>query len=166
MTIEGTIQTNTTHDEVDGPKKWENLKPEDLLRGSDLSDVEQRCLKLCSEYIGGAWSSATDPAKDITVKRIAGGLTNQLYYVGLADHVTGENNKSVYPDEPREVAIKFYQAKHFKTVGGNDERLSDTIIGLLTSQLDIGPKVYGIFDDGIIQGYYKVKVKYYYFDIN
>ena len=159
MTIEKTIQTNTTHDEVDGTKKWENLKPEDLLRGSDLSDVEQRCLKLCAEYLGGTWTSATDPAKDITVKRITGGLTNQLYYVGLADHVTRQsNNRSVYTDEPREVAIKFYQKKDFCNAEGNNERLNDTIIGLLTSQLDIGPKVYGIFDDGIIQGYYKVFV--------
>lgn len=72
--------------------------------------------------------------------------------VFLKNHLS----KIILKEVPREVTIKFYQKKHFRLPDGNHERLTDTVIGLLCSQTEVGPKVYGIFDDGIIQGYYKV----------
>ncbi len=46
-------------------------------------------------------------ADQIVFNRISDGLTNQLYYCGLPDHV-----KTV-SDEPREIALRLYGPKHF-----------------------------------------------------
>lgn len=39
---------------------------------------------------------------------------------------------------------------------GDSERLSDIIVLTIISQVEIGPKVYGIFNDGVILAYHKV----------
>lgn len=134
---------------------FKDIKQEDLIRGNTPDDIEQRCYDLCKEFIGGTWSHCT--IDDLTVKRISGGLTNQIYYVGIKDSVDLKCN-SVYKNgnEPREVAVKLYQKKHLDFGMGNFERLNDTIITTIISELNIGPKVYGIFEDGVIQEYYKV----------
>lgn len=150
------VQTNGTK----SAKNILELDPEEWLRGETLSNVEQRCLDLCNQFIGGSWAQATNAEKDLEVKRIAGGLTNQIYKVALKDHVKTVPNP-IYEDEPRAVAIKFYQPKHFQTVDGKDERLSDTIILLIASQLSIGTRIYGFFDNGVIQHFYKVRSLFY-----
>lgn len=141
--------------ESNDSKSWMDLDRDLWFRGEPLPNVERRCLELCAEFIGGRWTAATDPEKDLEVKRITGGLTNQLYRVTLKDHVPAVSNR-IYPDEPRDVAIKFYLPKLVQNVKGNNERLSDTIIVLLASQLDIGPKLYGLFEGGMIQSFHEV----------
>lgn len=42
---------------------------------------------------------------------------------------------------------------------GNDERLNDNIVLTIVSELNIGPKVYGIFADGVVLAYHKVSVQ-------
>lgn len=39
---------------------------------------------------------------------------------------------------------------------GDSERLTDIIVLTIISQAEIGPKVYGIFNDGVILAYHKV----------
>lgn len=135
-----------------------NLKLEDLVRGDAIEDIEERCLKLCQDFLGDVWLQAKDP-KDIFVERICGGLTNQLYLVRLA-------LKDVSPSRgtPTEVTIKIYQSKHEIFVSQDEnnnsenERMSDTIISLIASQVGFGPRLYGVFPDGVIQAYYKVNI--------
>lgn len=43
---------------------------------------------------------------------------------------------------------------------GNDERLNDNIVLTIVSEMNIGPKVYGIFNEGVILAYHKVNVQY------
>lgn len=131
-----------------------NLTVDDLVRGTTPKDIEERCLSLCQAYIGGTWSQAKS-TEDVVVKRISGGLTNQLYHVQLKDTLPKVAN-TIYPDEPTDVAIKLYQAKHMKNYeDGDSERLSDIIVLTIISQVGIGPKVYGIFNDGVILAYHK-----------
>lgn len=133
---------------------WKNLKPDDMVRGIKLNNIEERCLKLASCYIGGSWENAKTTS-DIIVKRISGGFTNQLYHVQLSDSVPKVNNY-VYPDEPSDIAIKFYLEKHIKNYSKeNTERLNDMIILTIMSQTGLGPKIYGIFENGFIQKFYK-----------
>lgn len=129
---------------------WLDISPDQWMRGEALPDVEVKCMKLCANYLGGSWIQVTDHVQDLEVRRITGGLTNQLYYVGLRQHIPTE------VDEPREVAIKFYQPKLAPPEDGHNERLSDVIIVLLASQLGIGPRIYGLFDEGMIQSYHQV----------
>ena len=97
-------------------------------------------------YLKVFWSAFCDTCNTL----IIGGLTNQLYYVALREHVP------LVADEPREVTIKFYQKKHMPQEEPGNERLSDMVIVMLASHLGIGPRVYGLFDEGMIQSYYQV----------
>ncbi|CAG2178421.1 unnamed protein product, partial [Oppiella nova] len=81
--------------------------------------------------------------------------TNQLYYCGL-----NEEHRKLVTTEPQEVAIRLYQKKYFNNYDTNDksERLSDTIIALITSHQNLGPKIYGLFESGQIMAYYQHRV--------
>lgn len=124
------------------------------VRGETPADIEQRCLTLCQDYIGGAWT-AVKSTTEITVTRITGGLTNQLYRVKLNN--AKFDDESTQPTEETDVAVKLYQKKHV-SVGddGLSDRLNDIIVLTLTSQTKIGPRVLGIFNEGNIQVFHKV----------
>jgi hypothetical protein len=67
--------------------------------------------------------------------------------------------------EPKQVVIKLYGAKHFKT---NDEtlddrqRFTDSIIGLTFVNNKLGPEIYGLFpsDDIFLQMYVLIRILY------
>jgi hypothetical protein len=62
-------------------------------------------------------------------------------------------------DELQEVTIRLYGGKHFNNLNcDGNERLTDVIIALLVSQNKLEPKIYGIFESGQIQHYYKVLI--------
>ena len=155
MSSEAKLPASTKSTIFDGIEK---IAPSELIRGTTPADIEKRCLELCQTYIAGSWSNAKSTA-DLTVKRISGGFTNQLYHVHLNETVERVSN-AIYPEEPADVAIKFYQPKHMKNYNQEDaERLNDMIILTIMSETGLGPKVYGIFADGFIQGFYKVSAK-------
>lgn len=144
---------------VDIIDMFSNLKEEEIIRGKTPVGLEKKCLELCQSYIGGSWLQTTNVA-DITVTRITGGLTNQLYRVQLNETIKRVAN-SIYPVEPGEVAIKLYMPKHMKSYADEDgERLNDIIILTILSQNGIGPKVYGIFNEGVIQEFVDVSLHF------
>ncbi|XP_054157317.1 choline kinase A2-like [Oppia nitens] len=118
----------------------------DLYRGDTPTDINDQCLQLCKDYLSGEWIQQT--VDTITIKRITGGLTNQLYYCGI-------NEPNPTSKVPQEVVIRFYGKKHIKNSSDNYERLSDVIIDLMVSENQLGPKVYAIFEHGQIIKYYK-----------
>lgn len=132
--------------EIEG-KTFEEMK-ELFLRGETPDGIKKKSLQLCAEYLSGSWKNLT--VDQIKFRRISGGLTNQLYYCGLADDVLTTG------DEPREVAIKLYGKKWFMN-DENNERLNDLIIVLLASEYNVGPKVYGVFGGGEVIEYVEVK---------
>jgi hypothetical protein len=120
----------------------------DLLRGETPDDIKEKCLKLCQDYLSGNWCQQTQDT--IELKRISGGLTNQLYYCGIID-------KSDDEEVPQEVAIRLYGRKFFDSCDNEgNERLSDVVIGLMVSETNLGPKIYGVFEEGQIHRFYKV----------
>lgn len=130
---------------------YANLKPEDFIRGETPSNIQEKCLKLCQMYIGKQWNNVTSP-ESIKVSRITGGLSNQLYRVQLKEqNITETHAENLY-----DVTVKIYQPKIPKCYEPEDgERLNDTIVLTLISQIGLGPKVYGIFNDGVIQAFHK-----------
>ena len=52
-----------------------------LERGETPEGIEQKCFQLCKDYLGGVWMTLT--FNEIQVKRMSGGLTNQLYYCAI-----------------------------------------------------------------------------------
>lgn len=134
--------------ELENMQMFSNLTEDMLIRGNTPPDIEKQCLSLCQAFVGGRWINAN--VENIKVTRITGGLTNQLYRVQLDDHVKKFSN-SIYDLEPNDLAVKLFQSKFMKLE--SSERLSDNIILTAISELDIGPKVYGIFSSGTIQEY-------------
>ncbi|CAG2100653.1 unnamed protein product [Medioppia subpectinata] len=119
----------------------------DLIRGETPIDIADRCLQLCKEYLSDVWTQQT--VDTIEVRRISGGMTNQLYYCGI------KGADKVSTPVPREVAVRLYGPKYFNNDGVADERLTDIIIGLMVSRNGLGPRVYGMFTGGQIHAYYK-----------
>src|SRR6185437_7406451 len=68
-----------------------------LERGDTPQDIKKRCYNLCQDYLGGVWLQVN--INDIEVKRLSGGLTNQLYYCAL-----NEDHRKLVTTEPKEVA--------------------------------------------------------------
>ena len=130
-------------------EKYRNLIPEELFRGTTPDDIGEQCFKLAKIYMANNndWRRLCRTRDDLNIRRITGGLTNQLYYVGLKNHSDETNNA---------ITIKFYQSKHFKKDDNDDERLNDTIISIIMSERGLGPKVFGIIPNGIIQSYHEV----------
>ena len=120
-----------------------------LVKGETPKDIQQKCLQLCQNYLSGEWCQQT--VNSIQVKRISGGLTNQLYHCAIS--------KPNYSSKvPQEVVIRLYGIKYsYISSNEENERLSDVVIGTLVSNNKIGPHLYGLFDGGQIQKYYKVK---------
>ncbi|CAG2101433.1 unnamed protein product [Medioppia subpectinata] len=119
--------------------------------GPTPPDIKEKCLHLCRDYLGGVWLNIT--VADIIVKRITGGLVNQLYYCGI-----NEDKQTSDEKVPQEVSIRLYQNKlliNFNNKGY--ERLTDVIIAQLLSEKQLGPKIYGLFESGQIMKYYKHK---------
>ncbi|CAG2106607.1 unnamed protein product, partial [Medioppia subpectinata] len=120
-----------------------------LQRGSTPDSIQDSCFLLCREYLGGVWLNVT--VGDIEVKRLSGGLTNQLYYCAV-----NEDKRTINDNVPQEVAILLYQNKHFNHSDINGiERLTDVIIAQSMSDKGLGPKIYGLFASGQILKYYK-----------
>ena len=118
----------------------------ELIRGETPPDINEKCLQLCKDYLSGNWSQQT--VDTIVVKRITGGMVSQLYYCGIKEP---DNNEDV----PQEVAIKLYGKNSSESF--ESSRIRDVVIALVFSEKNIGPKIYGLFEEGQIQKYYKVK---------
>ncbi|XP_054157232.1 choline/ethanolamine kinase-like [Oppia nitens] len=113
-----------------------------LIRGKTPQDINQWCLQLCKDYLSGEWIQQT--VDTITVSRITVGVTNQMYCCAINE----PNGQSLVPQV---VAIRLYGKKYFLH---NNDRLVDTVIALMMSTMKIGPKMYGIFDQGQILQFY------------
>ncbi|CAG2100035.1 unnamed protein product [Medioppia subpectinata] len=127
-----------------------------LVRGETPEDINERCLELCKEYLADNWRQQT--VDTISVRRITGGRSNQLYYCGIT-------SPSIESTVAQEVVIRLYGKKWWNNMNRdgskritdmNSERLSDVIISLMVSEKNLGPKIYGLFDSGQIQQFYHV----------
>ncbi|CAG2166894.1 unnamed protein product [Oppiella nova] len=126
-----------------------------LIRGQTPHGIKERCLQLCRDYLAHNWIQQT--VDSIQVRTIPGSLNNELYYCGV-------NEPSLTSTAPQEVVIRLYGRKVYNNLNsdGNErlkdmrsERLSDVITSLMLSETQLGPKIYGLFEDGQIQHYYQ-----------
>ena len=127
--------------------------------GQTPDDIGQRCLTLCQDYLSGVWLTQT--IDNITVERLTGGMLNLLYYCAINSSSVVEVGEYV----PREVVIKFIEKNPFLDESDEEEKerlLNQMIVSLMVSENGLGPKVYGIFDGGIIYKYYNVSKKLFF----
>ena len=126
--------------------------------GQTPDDIKEKCLKLCQDYLSGVWLTQT--IETITIERLTGGMLNQLYYVSLNSGTNGTKGQvEELTDVPTEVAIKLTQKKPFLEESESEEKerlLGELVVSLMVSENGLGPKIYGVFDGGVIQKYYRV----------
>ena len=122
-----------------------NFDKIEMIRGETPNNIEEMCLQFCKDYLSGNWSQQT--VETITVKRITGGMVNQMYHCAINDP---DHSQEV----PQEVSVRLY-GKPILDVS-DKTRIRDVVISLIFSERNIGPKVYGIFEQGQTLKYYKV----------
>lgn len=136
---------------------FSKLNEDEIFQGEIPTDIAEKCLERCKTYIGGSWANATSTL-DITIKRITGGLMNLMMHVHLKKSVPRTAN-FVYPEEPIDVAIKFFFEKYsILDPKLSPERFNEMNILTVCSQMGISPKVYGIANDGFVQNFHKVRI--------
>ncbi|CAG2181008.1 unnamed protein product, partial [Oppiella nova] len=122
----------------------------ELSNGPTPPDINSRCLQLCKDYLSGVWGQQT--VDSIVVKRVMGGVVNQLYYCAIGRPVADSHGV------PQEVAIRLYGPK-YDSFGDNEtktnERLNDVVTAVMASRSRLGPKIYGLFEGGEILAFYK-----------
>ncbi|XP_025417231.1 choline/ethanolamine kinase isoform X2 [Sipha flava] len=106
---------------------------------AQYNDMFEMATKLCRGYLQGPWKKIT--VKDITVKRISGGLSNWLYRVTLL-----KSNA-----EPRDVLMRLYGQTHGESAIENI--ITESVIFTLLSERGLGPKLHGIFPGGRLEEY-------------
>ena len=117
----------------------------ELIRGETPADIKEKCLRVCKDYLSGNWCQQTTDT--ITVRRITGGMINQLYYCAINE--LDRNNSGVVAQE---VAIKWYGQNIYKDF--EKSRTRDVVNALIFSENKLGPKIYALFEEGQIQKYY------------
>ncbi|KAI6176974.1 hypothetical protein M3Y97_00856800 [Aphelenchoides bicaudatus] len=92
---------------------------------------------ICSRYVSGVWENV--PSDKLELKRIKGATSNILFICGIPDEFK-KNNGS-----PSKVLLRicFNPDK--------ENSLTDTIVFALLSERNMGPKLYGVFDEGRIE---------------
>ncbi|KAJ6218794.1 hypothetical protein RDWZM_004606, partial [Blomia tropicalis] len=104
-------------------------------------EMRDKAYEICRKYLSGEWNNIS--SDDMVFKTVSGGLSNLLYYCSLpSTHtpVTGE---------PSQVLLRMYG----QLLEKNDTKITDSVITMLLSERNLGPKLYGIFPGGRLEEY-------------
>ena len=134
--------------DLDG--NWEQVSDQmkACVTGEQPDDLEEMCLKLGQKYLAGNWTHLS--IEDIEVKRLTSGLSNQTYYCKIRDSVNEDNNQMV---------VRLYGISNvinYETLELTEKKMDEAIVSLMASEKGIGPKVYGLYQNGQIMKYYEV----------
>ncbi|UXI20513.1 differentially expressed in FDCP 8 [Sarcoptes scabiei] len=136
-----------------------DLDKELWIRGKTPDDIDEKCFDLCQRYmmIYPRWKRFCNRVENLKIRRITGGLTNQLYLVCLKFNADDDEDHCEHVED--QVTIKFHLTKHLKVnmnkVDTFEDRINDFIVSLMVSERQIGPKIYGIDRNALIQAYYE-----------
>ncbi|KAH7715251.1 choline/ethanolamine kinase [Aphelenchoides avenae] len=97
---------------------------------------------VCAQYLGGPWKNAS--TKDFALERISGGMSNLLFLCALCGPSDSTKNAKV----PRKVVLRVYCNPDMES-----QLLPQTLIFALLAERQLGPKLYGAFDDGRLEEY-------------
>lgn len=102
------------------------------------SEIRDRAYNICCEHLGGAWNDISPD--EMSIAPVTGGMSNFLYSCSLPESTKLLNG------EPNQALLRLY---------GDQSRTSDMSLQVqifeLLSSKDLGPKLYGNFDDGRLE---------------
>ncbi|XP_054160921.1 choline/ethanolamine kinase-like [Oppia nitens] len=103
--------------------------------------MRDQAYDICRRFLSGEWNRIS--SDDMVFKTVSGGLSNYLYYCSLPSTHTPLNG------EPSQVLLRMYG----QLLDGNDTKVTDSVITMLLSERNLGPKLYGIFPGGRLEEY-------------
>ncbi|XP_076310732.1 choline kinase alpha-like isoform X2 [Tachypleus tridentatus] len=109
-------------------------------------EMRDKAYRLCREYLSGSWKNIS--SSDLVFTALSGGLSNLLYHCSLPKTHTPLDG------EPDQVLLRMYGQVHDGQVEAN---ITESIIFMLLSERNLGPKLYGIFPEGRLEEYIPAK---------
>ncbi|KPM08212.1 choline/ethanolamine kinase-like protein 3 [Sarcoptes scabiei] len=110
-------------------------------KNANSSQMRDQAYEICRKYLSGEWNQIS--SDDMIFKTVSGGLSNLLFYCSLPSTHTPVSG------EPSQVLLRMYG----QLLEKNDTKITDSVITMLLSERNLGPKVYGIFPSGRLEEY-------------
>jgi choline/ethanolamine kinase len=120
-------------------------------------EMRDKAFSICREFLSGSWKKIN--SHDMVFKSITGGTSNILYYCSLPSTHTPLNG------EPSQVLLRMYGQLHSEPAEGPNgtgssqavATVTDSVIFMMLSERNLGPKLYGIFPGGRLEEYIPVR---------
>ncbi|KFM56897.1 Choline kinase alpha, partial [Stegodyphus mimosarum] len=105
-----------------------------------VKKMRDQAYRICRDYLSGSWKSIS--SSDMVFRSISGGMSNLLYYCSLPETHTP------LVGEPHQVLMRMYGQIH-----GAEAKVTESVIFMMLSERNLGPKLYGIFPGGRLEEY-------------
>jgi len=103
--------------------------------------MRDKAYDLCRQYLSGSWKTINKD--DMVFKAVSGGLTNVLFLCSLPSTHTPLNG------EPSQVLMRMYGQIHSTNEQDSSvTKITESVIFMMLSERNLGPKLYGIFPEG------------------
>jgi len=108
--------------------------------------LRDKAYDLCRSYLSGSWKTINKD--DMVFKSVSGGLTNVLFLCSLPSTHTPLNG------EPSQVLMRMYGQIHSTNEHDSSvTKITESVIFMMLSERNLGPKLYGIFPEGRLEEY-------------
>lgn len=104
-------------------------------------EMRDQAYRICRDYLSGSWKSIS--SSDMVFRSVSGGMSNLLYYCSLPETHTP------LVGEPDQVLLRMYGQIH----DGTESTVTESVIFMMLSERNLGPKLYGIFPGGRLEEY-------------
>ncbi|XP_053205755.1 choline/ethanolamine kinase-like [Panonychus citri] len=111
----------------------------------NVDSLRDKAFNICREYLSGSWKEIQP--NDMIFHSISGGLSNILYYCSLP------STHTPLCGEPSQVLLRMYGQLHSDDTTQNENKMTESVIFMLLSERNLGPKLYGIFPGGRLEEY-------------
>ncbi|KAG8195103.1 hypothetical protein JTE90_013580 [Oedothorax gibbosus] len=109
--------------------------------GTSRPKMRDQAYRICRDYLSGSWKSIS--SSDMVFRSVSGGMSNFLYYCSLPETHTP------LVGEPHQVLMRMYGQIH----EGVEAKVTESVIFMMLSERNLGPKLYGIFPGGRLEEY-------------
>jgi len=108
--------------------------------------LRDKAYDLCRQYLSGSWKTINKD--DMVFESVSGGLTNVLFLCSLPSTHTPLNG------EPSQVLMRMYGQIHSTNEHDSSvTKITESVIFMMLSERNLGPKLYGIFPEGRLEEY-------------
>ncbi|RWS27241.1 choline/ethanolamine kinase-like protein 3 [Leptotrombidium deliense] len=115
------------------------------LESQQSVEMKDRAYQICREFLSGSWKQIS--SSDMVFQAVSGGLSNILFLCSLPSTHTPLNG------EPTQVLLRMYGQMHSTGDDQTQITVTESVIFMLLSERNLGPKLYGVFPGGRLEEY-------------